>query len=91
MLEAYSKNGLVKVGPIRAYRNDLYVFPTQTLIKADQTITNGVCTVTAVFSNTRTFWQQLDQDMGTYPSTITTTTNDTATNTVANSATWVAC
>jgi len=48
MLAAYTKNGANVVGPYRAYRNDLIVFPTQTVATQN--------TVTTAKAGTRSFY-----------------------------------
>lgn len=82
VLVNYLKNNANHIsGPIVAYRNDLYVFPTQTLTA----VASGDQTVTTAASGTRAFYPLSSTAIGTYP--ITTSGNTNA----AAGATWAVC
>jgi hypothetical protein len=53
-------------GPYRGFRNDLYVFPTQSITAASSTDATVKQTLAAQ-STTRTFWQTTIALLGTYP------------------------
>jgi hypothetical protein len=63
VLKAYSQSGTTVSGPYRAYRNDLYVFLTQTL----SSVTATDQTVIAAASDTRSFYVFSVAKLGAYP------------------------
>ena len=75
-------------GPIRGYRNQLYAFPTQSLVKATAATTTTLGTI-AAHTATRTFYQTSTVLIGTGYGT----GNDGkfVTGEQANGSTWVVC
>ena len=75
-------------GPIRGYRNQLFAFPTQSLVKATADTTSTLGTI-AAHTATRTFYQTSTVLIGTGYGT----GNDGkfATGEQANGSTWVVC
>lgn len=88
VLLAYSKVGTVNYGPLRAYRNGLYTFPTQVITKADIATEASVAAVAAQATTTRAFWQTDLAQIGTYPTVLSSATDSTN---YANGATWLVC
>jgi hypothetical protein len=60
------KSGAVASGLMRGFRNDLAIFPTQTLLKPVANTASAVGTIVASGA-TRTFWQTTAAEVGTYP------------------------
>ncbi len=73
VLDAYCKVGSNYVGLVRPFRNDIYVFPTQTIVRADQAAKSGATsTVGYPTGTTRTFYQTTTTQLGTYPAVVAT-------------------
>jgi hypothetical protein len=66
MLPTMFKSGAVPSGLMRGFRNDLAIFPTQTLLKPVKDTASAVGTIVASGA-TRTFWQTTAAEVGTYP------------------------
>lgn len=64
VLPAYSTVGGTLLGPYRAFRNDLYVFPTQAVAKADWADPASKASVVTQGATTRTFWQLTAPQLG---------------------------
>lgn len=56
VLEKYSLKGTATIGPLRGYRNDLVVFPTQKVSKAATAATSDKASVVTQAGTTTTFW-----------------------------------
>jgi len=78
----YSMSGTVLSGLYRAYRNDLIIFPTQSLTVGNTATAQAVVAQTV----TRTFYQHKAQQIGNYPVKTTATYTN-----VATGPTYVAC
>ena len=73
------------MGPYRGFRNDLFVFPTQNIIKAGSNASD--LSTIAAQTSTRTFWQTTLAQLGSYPSKIIAGTGTT----YANGPAWMIC
>jgi hypothetical protein len=82
--DVFSKVGTNIVGPYRAFRNGLYVFPTQKITKAAGS-TGSKGSVGDQAGTTRTFWVTDSTFLGTYPAKTDGTTG------VADGAVWTVC
>lgn len=76
-----NKSAGTGAGPVRAYRNDVSVFPTQNVVKPTA---NGLGSVAAQ-TTTRTFWQTTTTQLGTQAAKAT---DATAANAFAGGVTW---
>jgi hypothetical protein len=81
----YSKVGANTAGPYRAFRNKLFVFPTQKIAKATATAGNKGAVVDQTTAS-RTFWVVDSAMLGNYP----VKSVDGSAN-VADGATWTIC
>lgn len=75
-------SGTTASGLYRAFRNNMLIFPTQTLT-AGNTATQQA--VTTPSTGSRTFWQLTTAHLGNYPPEALTASN------IANGAVWSAC
>lgn len=83
-------------GLYRCIRSNFYAFPTQTIFQADQATSSSKSAVVAPSTmtdakNTRTWWQTNSSMLGSYANVLDATSQTTAQNTAAKSATWVCC
>ena len=82
--DVYSKVGTVNAGPYRAFRNGLYVFPTQNITKATAT-PGDKGAVVAQSTASRTFWVSAPETGVAYAA------KSTGAATAANGPVWTVC
>lgn len=83
--------GTVKLGPHRAFRNNLYIFPTQKVVKATTTLAADKATIASQAGTTQTFWAVASAKLGAYFGPVVTTDSSTIGNTCADAAGFVVC